>query len=86
MLVDNGDIPLGEIPEVLKHDRDYQITTISNGIRVMTEPSLSEVTAVGVFIGAGSRHEKRENSGAAHFLEHLHFKGSTKRSRYGLET
>jgi predicted Zn-dependent peptidase len=27
-----------------------------------------------------------ENSGEAHFLEHLHFKGSKKRSRYGLET
>ena len=52
----------------------------------MTEPSLSEVSAVGVFIGAGSRHEIRENSGEAHFLEHLHFKGTNKRSRYGLET
>ena len=41
---------------------------------------------MGVFIGAGSRHEKPENSGEAHFLEHLHFKGSSVRSRYGLET
>ena len=77
---------MGEIPEILKYDRPYQLTTISNCIRVMTEPSLSEVTAVGVFINAGSRHEKMENSGEAHFLEHLHFKGSKKRSRYGLET
>ena len=52
----------------------------------MTEPSLSEVAAVGVIIKAGSRHEKIENSGEAHFLEHLHFKGTAKRSRYGLET
>jgi len=52
----------------------------------MTEPSLSELSAVGVFIGAGSRHEKPENSGEAHFLEHLHFKGTKRRSRYGLET
>jgi predicted Zn-dependent peptidase len=44
------------------------------------------VAAVGVFIGAGSRHEKPENSGEAHFLEHLHFKGSSIRSRYALET
>jgi hypothetical protein len=86
MLVDYGDIPLGEIPEPLKYDRPYEITTISNGIKVMTEPSMSEVAAVGVFIGAGSRHEKMENSGEAHFLEHLHFKGTTRRSRYGLET
>jgi predicted Zn-dependent peptidase len=47
---------------------------------------MSEVAAVGVFIGAGSRHEKVENSGEAHFLEHLHFKGTSRRSRYGLET
>ena len=52
----------------------------------MSEPSHSEVLAVGVFIGAGSRHEIRKNSGEAHFLEHLHFKGTTRRSRHGLET
>ena len=86
MLIDNGDLPLGEIPEPLKYDREYSLTTISNGIRVMTEPSHSEVAAVGVFINAGSRHEKMENTGEAHFLEHLHFKGTQRRSRYGLET
>ena len=56
------------------------------GMKVMSEPSTSEVAAVGVFINAGSRHEKIENTGEAHFLEHLHFKGSKTRSRYGLET
>ena len=86
MLTDNGDIALGEIPEALKYDRPYKITRISNGIRVMSEPSRSELSAVGVFIGAGSRHEKYENSGEAHFLEHLHFKGTSRRSRYQLET
>jgi predicted Zn-dependent peptidase len=55
-------------------------------MKVMSEPSQSEVAAVGVFINAGSRHEKIENTGEAHFLEHLHFKGSKRRSRYGLET
>jgi len=38
-----------------------------------------------VFIKAGSRNETLETSGAAHFLEHLHFKGTKKRSRYQLE-
>lgn len=52
----------------------------------MTEYSQSELAAVGVFIKAGSRHEKMENSGEAHFLEHLHFKGTGRRTRYGLET
>lgn len=43
------------------------------------------MAAVGVFIGAGTRHESLESSGSAHFLEHLHFKGTTKRSRRQLE-
>ena len=38
-LVDNGDLPLGDIPEILKYDRPFEMTTISNGIKVMTEPS-----------------------------------------------
>ena len=86
MLVDHGDLPLGEIPDILKYERDYEVSTISNGIKVMTEPSMSEVAAVGVFIGAGSRHEIMENTGEAHFLEHLHFKGTQRRSRHQLET
>ena len=40
---------------------------------------------MGVFIGAGSRNETLESSGAAHFLEHLHFKGTGRRSRMHLE-
>jgi predicted Zn-dependent peptidase len=43
------------------------------------------VAVVGIFIGAGSRNETIETSGAAHFLEHLHFKGTKKRSRHQLE-
>jgi len=46
----------------------------------------STLAAVGVFIGAGSRHETLESSGAAHFLEHLHFKGTRNRTRRMLET
>jgi len=41
---------------------------------------------VGVVIKAGSRSENDHNSGVAHFLEHLHFKGTQKRSRIDLET
>ena len=76
MLTDNNDIELGEIPHALKYDHPYQISTLSNGIRVMTEPQKSQMSCIGVLIGAGSRHEKKTNSGEAHFLEHLHFKGT----------
>lgn len=81
-----GDLPPGEIPEPLKYERATQTTVISNGIRVVTQPNTtSPLSVVGVFIGAGSRNETIETSGAAHFLEHLHFKGTRKRSRYQLE-
>lgn len=86
VMTNYGDLPLGEIPEPLKYERPMETTVISNGIRVCTQKiSTSPVSAVGVFIGAGSRNETLETSGAAHFLEHLHFKGSRKRSRYQLE-
>ena len=80
-----GELPLGEIPEPLKYERKFEQTTLANGIRVCTESWNSPVSAVGVFIGAGSRNETLETSGAAHFLEHLHFKGTKKRTRVQLE-
>ena len=46
-----------------------------------TEKWPSSIGVIGVFIGAGSRNETLETSGAAHFLEHLHFKGTKKRTR-----
>jgi len=76
-----GDLPFGEIPEPLKYSRPFQVTTISNGIKVCTETWPSTIGAIGVYIGAGSRNETLETSGAAHFLEHLHFKGTKKRTR-----
>lgn len=63
-----------------------EMTTISNGIRVCTEKiKSSPLGAIGVFIGAGSRNETLQTSGSAHFLEHLHFKGTKKRTRTQLE-
>jgi processing peptidase subunit beta len=38
-----------------------------------------------VWIDAGSRYENEKNNGAAHFLEHMAFKGTTKRSQMDLE-
>ncbi len=51
--MDNGDIELGNIPDCLKHERPSEESIISNGIKVMTEKSQSELAAVGVFIKAG---------------------------------
>ncbi len=54
---------------------------LKNGLTVVGHrmPSLSSV-AIGIWIGAGSRYETKKNNGISHFLEHLLFKGTQKRS------
>ncbi|HEY6628553.1 MAG TPA: pitrilysin family protein, partial [Acidimicrobiia bacterium] len=55
----------------------YDLTTLPNGIRVITEPmpSLRSI-ALGCWIDTGTRDELPNEHGASHFLEHLLFKGS----------
>ena len=57
------------------------ITTLPNGLRVATRamPGLHS-TALGVWVNAGGRNERAEQNGIAHFLEHMAFKGTTRRS------
>ena len=80
-----GELEFGEIPEPLKYDRPFEMTTLSNGIRVCSESWPTPISSVGIFVKAGSRNETLDTSGSAHFLEHLHFKGTTNRSRLQLE-
>ncbi|WP_026840122.1 M16 family metallopeptidase [Citrifermentans bremense] len=56
-------------------------TILNNGIRVITEriPYASSVS-IGIWVANGSRHERRESNGVAHFIEHLLFKGTERRS------
>lgn len=58
-----------------------QITTLPNGFRIVTEnmPGLMSASA-GIWVNAGGRHERPEQNGIAHFLEHMAFKGTMKRS------
>ena len=57
------------------------LTTLDNGFRIVTEhmPSL-ESAAIGIWVNAGARHERAEQNGIAHFLEHMAFKGTKTRS------
>ncbi len=60
---------------------DSQISTIGNGIRVVTIPMPGvESVSAGIWAGVGSRFESPENSGMSHFLEHMLFKGTRKRT------
>ncbi len=56
-------------------------TTLPNGLQVVTEHMpASRTFSVGVFAGVGSRHETPALHGASHFLEHVLFKGTARRS------
>ena len=54
---------------------------LPNGLRLLTErmPHVRSVS-VGVWLARGSRHESDEQSGIAHFVEHMLFKGTATRS------
>ncbi len=54
---------------------------LPNGLRIVTEhmPGL-ESAALGVWVMAGGRHERLDQNGIAHFLEHMAFKGTARRS------
>ncbi|MDB6453388.1 M16 family metallopeptidase [Falsirhodobacter sp. 20TX0035] len=58
-----------------------RLTTLPNGFRIVTEhmPGLKSASA-GIWVTAGGRHERAEQNGIAHFLEHMAFKGTKRRS------
>uniref|UniRef100_A0A0K8TS24 Mitochondrial-processing peptidase subunit beta n=1 Tax=Tabanus bromius TaxID=304241 RepID=A0A0K8TS24_TABBR len=62
-----------------------QVTNLDNGLRVASEDSGAATATVGLWIDAGSRYETEQNNGVAHFLEHMAFKGTAKRSQTDLE-
>ncbi len=53
---------------------------LPNGLQVLVAPShAADLVCVDVWVGAGTRRETDDNSGAAHFMEHLLFKGTATR-------
>ncbi|CAD7946256.1 unnamed protein product [Amoebophrya sp. A25] len=80
--------PDGAVARALQaSERTFRLSRTSNGMRVASLNAVSDSTVtVGVWIDAGSRYETRESNGAAHFLEHMTFKGTKRRTRHQLET
>lgn len=63
---------------------EFRKTTLKNGVRVLTEHHpYTRATCAGVYLDLGTRDEPSHLLGAAHFIEHLVFKGT--RTRSGLE-
>jgi len=58
-----------------------EVTTLASGLTVATETMPQVQTAsIGVWVGAGSRSEEAHEHGISHLLEHMAFKGTTRRS------
>lgn len=61
---------------------EYTSMTLPNGIRLIHATVDSPVAHCGVVINTGSRDERPEEHGMAHFIEHTIFKGTAKRKAY----
>ena len=61
---------------------EYFTKTLNNGIRIIHKPVKSLIGHCAVLINAGSRDEKKNEHGIAHFIEHVIFKGTKKRKAY----
>lgn len=59
----------------------YKKITLPNGLRIVLAPMKeSKSITIMVLVNAGSKHEQKEINGISHFLEHMFFKGTKKRS------
>ena len=59
----------------------FNLYTLDNGLRVVTE-YIEHVNSisVGIMVQNGSRNESKDENGISHFIEHMFFKGTEKRS------
>jgi len=76
-----GELPFGEIPEPLKYVRPFNSTTLSNGIRVCSEKIPGATANIGVYVGAGSRHEDLQTTGTSYLLQKMILRGTTNKSK-----
>ena len=85
-LSSNAAVATGEqFPKFIVNAPATETSTLSNGLRVASQSGHGETATVGVWIDAGSRYETERNNGVAHFLEHMAFKGTHKRTRMQME-
>lgn len=61
---------------------DCQTHILENGLRIIQIPSSSQITYCGFAVDAGTRDERDNEQGMAHFVEHIIFKGTQKRKAW----
>lgn len=64
--------------------KNYQTHTLPNGLRIIHKPTDSAVSYCGFIVNAGTRDEHCSEYGMAHFVEHMLFKGTTKRKAHNI--
>lgn len=81
LLVKKGKISCAGGVNLLERVLMSEITTLSNGLRIASYfmPSIDSV-AISISVEAGSRYETANQNGLSHFLEHMAFKGTKRRS------
>ncbi|HTV88211.1 MAG TPA: pitrilysin family protein [Stellaceae bacterium] len=58
-----------------------ELASLSNGLRVVTDRLATvDTVSLGLWVDVGTRHEAADINGAAHFLEHMAFKGTARRT------
>ncbi len=69
--------------KAFEYEPIFKKTVLANGVRVLTEhhPS-SRAVCAGIFVDLGTRDEPEDMAGAAHFVEHMVFKGTETRDAY----
>ena len=77
----HGDLKFGDIPAPLQYSRPHQVTTLENGITVVSEPSANSTSYIGVYVGAGSRNEELSASGTSYLLQKMLARGTTSLSK-----
>ena len=71
------------LPAQHEHSNHYHKTTLGNGVRIVTEQvSHLQSVSLGIWIRSGSRFERPDLNGICHFIEHMLFKGTERRSAY----
>lgn len=63
-------------------ETNIHTATLPNGVRIVHKEEASQVAYCGFAINAGTRDEDADESGMAHFIEHMLFKGTVKRNSW----
>ena len=74
-LRDFGELPRGEIPIALESSPESHMTSLNNGVRVVSETYSVPTATITVTVKAGSRFETIGSSGACHFVSQMIYRG-----------